>query len=379
MTTEHPNAAVVGMFYEAFAVRDFTALRALFREDGVWHIPGRSPISGDHRGVDAVVDGFLRDVVARSEDTLRAEPLDVLASDRHVVVLQRSTGQRAGTALDITVCQVFRVEGGKIVEVTPHYSDLYALDAFWSAETQGTENGPSAPQAPPLLPEEIDKLVSFHGFGNPRGDFWFVGMEEQGEGTDLELRWRLSFEPVDDLMAVHHRWEQFNPDDRKFNAERLIPTWATMSKIVLRLKGHSDWTRSEEVRRYQSERLGRLNGETFLTEILPLPARSRQDWTAQARFVTRDEYEAEVRPNRIAMIRDLCRLHSPRYVFCYGAANWAYHKEIFNDVSFEPIVDGRAILGRTASSMIVLTQFFAYYLMTNDVIDGIAQAVGINR
>jgi ketosteroid isomerase-like protein len=82
------------------------------------------------------VDGFLRDVVAQSDGTLRAEPLDLLASDRHVVVLQRSTGWRAGISLDITVCQVFRVENGKIVEVTPHYSDLYALDAFWSADAE---------------------------------------------------------------------------------------------------------------------------------------------------------------------------------------------------------------------------------------------------
>jgi ketosteroid isomerase-like protein len=133
MAHEHPNAVVVWRFYEAFAARDFAALRELFAEDCVWHIPGHSPISGHYKGVDAVVDEFLKGVVSRSSGTLKAEALDVLVNDRHVIVLQRSTGQQAGESLDLTVCQVFRVENGKIAEVTPHYSDLYALDAFWSA------------------------------------------------------------------------------------------------------------------------------------------------------------------------------------------------------------------------------------------------------
>lgn len=230
------------------------------------------------------------------------------------------------------------------------------------------------PNEAPLRPEEIEKLLNFQGYGNPRGEFWFLGMEEQGQGTELELRWRSSFDEVEDLMGVHHRWEQFNPGD-KFNAERLIPTWATMSKIVRRLKGLSNWSDTEQVRRYQAERLGRLDGETFLTEILPFPAWNTRDWPANPCFETRAQYEKEVRPKRISMLRELHETYSPRYVFCYGTGNWAHHHDIFSDVSFEPILDGRVLLGRSRSSTIVLTPFFAYYLMTNDLIDGIARAL----
>lgn len=132
MINEHPNAALVRRLYAAFAARDFPTLRTLLAEDAVWHIPGRSPIAGDYRGLDSVVNDFLERVVRQSDGTLQAVPTDILANDRHIVVLQHSTGQRQGKTLDITVCQVFRVQNDRIAEVTTHYSDLYALDAFWS-------------------------------------------------------------------------------------------------------------------------------------------------------------------------------------------------------------------------------------------------------
>jgi uncharacterized protein len=133
MAEEHPNAAVVRRLYAAFAARDFPTLRGLFAEDAVWHIPGRSPIAGDYQGPASIIQDFLQRVVSESGGTLQATPIDLLANDHHVVGLQHSTGQRQGKTLDITVCQVFRVQDGRIAEVTTHYSDLYALDAFWSA------------------------------------------------------------------------------------------------------------------------------------------------------------------------------------------------------------------------------------------------------
>jgi len=129
---EDANAVLVRRAYEAVAARDLQTMHSLFAEDAVWHFPGRSPIAGDYRGVDAIVRDFLARVVELSGGTLTAVATDILANDRHVVVLQHSTGQRKRRGLDVTVCQVFRIQDGKIVEVTPHYSDLYALDEFWS-------------------------------------------------------------------------------------------------------------------------------------------------------------------------------------------------------------------------------------------------------
>jgi len=43
-----------------------------------------------------------------------------------------ATAERDGERLDLTACQLIRIEDGKIVEMRGHYSDQYALDDFWS-------------------------------------------------------------------------------------------------------------------------------------------------------------------------------------------------------------------------------------------------------
>ena len=128
---EHPNANVVRRFYEAFARGDIEAARSCFDHDAVWHLPGRSPIAGDHRGVDAIVRFFWK-LKELSGGTFKPELIDVVANDRHTVALQHATGTRGNKRLDVTACQLMRIQEGKILEVRGHYSDQYALDDFWS-------------------------------------------------------------------------------------------------------------------------------------------------------------------------------------------------------------------------------------------------------
>ena len=45
--------------------------------------------------------------------------------------MQHATASYRGRRLDITGCQLMRLEQGRIVEVRGHYSDQEALDAFW--------------------------------------------------------------------------------------------------------------------------------------------------------------------------------------------------------------------------------------------------------
>jgi ketosteroid isomerase-like protein len=128
-----PSAVdVVRRFYEAVADRDLDAAAACFDEHGVWILPGRSQIAGEHRGLDAIRDNVLRKVGPLSGETFRAELTDVALGDRHVVAVQHATAERDGRRLDVTGCQLIRVEHDKIVEMRGHYSDQYALDAFWS-------------------------------------------------------------------------------------------------------------------------------------------------------------------------------------------------------------------------------------------------------
>ena len=131
MTHEHPNAALVQRAYQAFGQRDLDTLRSLFAADAAWHSPGRHPLAGEHRGLDAILR-FLGRLMQPGNGTFTLEVRDVLANDRHVVVLQQAIGSRDGKMLDTSECVVFTVRDGKIAEVRSHFFDLYALDEFWS-------------------------------------------------------------------------------------------------------------------------------------------------------------------------------------------------------------------------------------------------------
>ena len=131
MTHEHPNATLVRRAYQAFGQRDLDTLRGLFAADAVWHSPGRHALAGDHRGLDAILL-FLGRVMQAGGGTFTPEVRDILAGDRHVVVLQQSTGSRDGKTLDTSECVVFTAGDGKIVDVRSHFFDLYALDDWWS-------------------------------------------------------------------------------------------------------------------------------------------------------------------------------------------------------------------------------------------------------
>ena len=62
---EHANAEVVRRGYSAFANADMDGIQSLFADDVVWHIGGRSPLTGDYGGKEAVL-GFPGDLASQT-------------------------------------------------------------------------------------------------------------------------------------------------------------------------------------------------------------------------------------------------------------------------------------------------------------------------
>ncbi len=112
---DHPNAALLRRGYAAFASGDMATLTDLFSEDVVWHVPGNSQISGEHRGRDAVFAVFAR-TAELSGGTFKIELHDALANDEHAVALAAATASREGKPYDQRECTVYHVSGGKVTE-----------------------------------------------------------------------------------------------------------------------------------------------------------------------------------------------------------------------------------------------------------------------
>jgi ketosteroid isomerase-like protein len=134
MSTSDDDLAAVRRFYAAFVTRDYATMKDCFTADAVWHLPGRGALAGDHRGWQAIHDNFLARTGPLSGGTLRAGLVDVAVGTDHIVAIQHATAEHNGRRLDVTGCQLIRMEGGRIADVQGHYSDQYAFDAFWQAD-----------------------------------------------------------------------------------------------------------------------------------------------------------------------------------------------------------------------------------------------------
>jgi uncharacterized protein len=130
-TMGHPNEDLIRRGYDAFSRGDMDTLRELFHPDIVWHAPGRSQLSGDHRGVDTVLGYFAR-TMELTGGAFRVEVHDVVANDEHGVGLHKVYAERQGRSLEDNSTLVFHVRDGKVTEVWQYWADLYAADELFA-------------------------------------------------------------------------------------------------------------------------------------------------------------------------------------------------------------------------------------------------------
>jgi ketosteroid isomerase-like protein len=129
LTEEHPNAALTRRVFAAFG-RDAKVIAAALARDVVWRVPGSTVMSGEYRGLRAVVE-FLRRTGLETGGTYRSSLHTVLADDDWAVAIYRAQGHRNGIELDVDQALVIRCENGLWQEITAVPLDS-TFDAFWA-------------------------------------------------------------------------------------------------------------------------------------------------------------------------------------------------------------------------------------------------------
>lgn len=130
--TEHLNVEPLRKGIDAFARGDIDTVRSLWTDDVVYHVPGASPVAGDHKGKDGVMS-YLAEAAELTGGTLRmVEVHDVLANDEHGVALLRFTASRKGRQFTWNQANVYHLRNGKMAEAWAHPADQSALDEFLS-------------------------------------------------------------------------------------------------------------------------------------------------------------------------------------------------------------------------------------------------------
>jgi ketosteroid isomerase-like protein len=128
----HSNADLLERGYDAFAKGDIPTALGVFANDIAWHVPGRSPLSGDYKGNEEVL-GFLAKSMELSGGTLRIDVDDILCQGERAVVLCTVSAERNGQRWSSPEIHVWRIVNGQAVEFHEFQGDQQTEDEFWSS------------------------------------------------------------------------------------------------------------------------------------------------------------------------------------------------------------------------------------------------------
>jgi len=195
--------------------------------------------------------------------------------------------------------------------------DVPAADTLYMALTDG----------------ERETLLNFIGFGNPKADTVFIGMEEGYEESaplEVQLHERATFTPIMDLLAA----AKAHPGKYLSGARPPIQrTWNTMIRVLLAVEGQTNPS-TDDVRFYQRDRLGRTNESGALLELMPLPSPNANAWQYAElfpEFGTRAIYFAKMLERRLDLLRKNLA-YGPSLVVAYGAGYWPYYRRLYASV-----------------------------------------------
>lgn len=126
------HAATVRQLLRAFTTHDRMTIERVIGNDCVWRVPGRSPVSGEYVGHQAVLDLFryLRSVF---DAPARFEIVDIATSGDRAICFQYGVALIDGLPVRLKECLVFRFEGRQIVEVDEFQFDQEGFDAIFSS------------------------------------------------------------------------------------------------------------------------------------------------------------------------------------------------------------------------------------------------------
>jgi uncharacterized protein len=130
-TNEHPNANVMREFFSAFGAADETKLKQLMADDLQYHFPGQSPISGEFKGVDGLLNGIRKTAMHLGDGKNGFELLHVYADDTSAVTIHRDFYNGSDNHFNLRYMLYVRFEHGKMAEVWEVPFDQAESDRFW--------------------------------------------------------------------------------------------------------------------------------------------------------------------------------------------------------------------------------------------------------
>jgi hypothetical protein len=166
----------------------------------------------------------------------------------------------------------------------------------------------------------MERILTFAGYGNPAGPLWFIGKEEglsqmDSADQDANLIARGRFHQVMDVQAAHLTLREGGKPYDLTKRQSFTQVWVWEAKFARALGGATDWQDVERAKDYIRTRLARADGQTFITNVSPIPEKggaTQRKW--------RQYFEDRLPPGmldallgqRRRMLRDLISAHQRR-------------------------------------------------------------------
>lgn len=212
-----------------------------------------------------------------------------------------------------------------------------------------------------------DKIEHFVGFGPPTAAVVFLGMEEgllDESSLPADLQFRSTYTPYEDLFEAQGDLEGVS---RYFGANpKNQPTWRPMCHFMLRLRGIANPTKQQRLR-YMADELGRKNGQTLLTELMPYPRKRIGEGWPYAKygfFSSYADYRAKMLPERLRLLDLILTAHPRTFIICYGKADWDNFELLFRDVAWRSVANLQ--LGTWRAATLALAPHFATRAFNTD-------------
>ena len=181
---------------EMYAGGSIDSVVELLAGDIVWHVPGRSPIAGDHRGVEQVIAYFeLRRELA--DATMRMHPGPPVHQGDAVAQFVKGTARLDGQPVSWQTIGVYRidVEQRQIREVWLVPLDSELFDRIWSGDGQSKADAARGHRDNIVVVREGEgpEVLLVHGGASP-ATTW-SGLESLKSRWTLATAYRRGFPP----------------------------------------------------------------------------------------------------------------------------------------------------------------------------------------
>jgi ketosteroid isomerase-like protein len=123
------NEQMLRTNYDSFGRGDMGPMLESLADDVRWIVSGGSPLAGTYVGK-REVGNFFDKMMELYQATIRVQPVETLANDRHGIVLTQEEFQYGGKQVKYQSVHQWDIRNGKVAGFSVLYSDPY--HQFWS-------------------------------------------------------------------------------------------------------------------------------------------------------------------------------------------------------------------------------------------------------